>query len=290
MNNLKLTGRENRGIPSTCAGAFLCINILPRHFHAPLLPTLHSHVKTSSVLFFFSVLFFLSVLFSNPFFHQIFLLFFRFLLSMKSDSNGSVSPYSPKPRTRLVSSRFMSPNSTASPEPGSGSPLGRFNRLARKDSTTLADHIGNERLKEREEHHQHQNKKPTNRTGSVFSALTKQRSCREFRNNTNCLEENDQDREVVGRTTKNGVSGKSPSPSPVVKKPSSYFDPARHSLDENTFKGSFICAQNSIDSESENTSLDSVPLERTLSSRKLGREVSSKYMAACGRRGEASDS
>ncbi|KAG2397243.1 QWRF motif-containing protein [Vigna angularis] len=209
---------------------------------------------------------------------------------MKSDSNGSVSPYSPKPRTRLVSSRFMSPNSTASPEPGSGSPLGRFNRLARKDSTTLADHIGNERLKEREEHHQHQNKKPTNRTGSVFSALTKQRSCREFRNNTNCLEENDQDREVVGRTTKNGVSGKSPSPSPVVKKPSSYFDPARHSLDENTFKGSFICAQNSIDSESENTSLDSVPLERTLSSRKLGREVSSKYMAACGRRGEASDS
>ncbi|WVZ03179.1 hypothetical protein V8G54_023985 [Vigna mungo] len=211
---------------------------------------------------------------------------------MKSDSNGSVSPYSPKPRTRIVSSRFMSPNSTASPEPGSGSPLGRFNRLARKDSTTLADHFGNERLKEREERHQHQNKTPANKTGSVFSALTKQRSCREFRNNSNCLEENDQDRHVVGRTTKNGVSGKSPSPSPfpVVKKPSSYFDPARHSLDENTFKGSFLCAKNSIDSESENRSLDSVPLERTFSSRKLGREVSSKYMAECGRRGEASDS
>jgi len=31
MNNLKLT-RENRVTPSTCAGAFLCINILPRHF------------------------------------------------------------------------------------------------------------------------------------------------------------------------------------------------------------------------------------------------------------------
>ncbi|XP_027911637.1 QWRF motif-containing protein 3-like [Vigna unguiculata] len=214
---------------------------------------------------------------------------------MKSDSNGSVSPYSPKPRTRFVSSRFMSSNSTASPEPGSGSPLGRFNRLARKDSTTLADHIGNERLKEREEQHHHQNQKPTNRTGSVFSALTKQRSCREFRNNTNGygLEENnqDRDRDVVGRTTKNGVSGKSsPSPSPVVKKASSYLDPARHSLDENTFKGNFLCAKNSIDSESENTSLDSVPLQRTLSSRKLGREVSSKYMAACGRRGEASDS
>lgn len=203
---------------------------------------------------------------------------------MKSDSNGSVSPYSPKPRTRIVNSRFMSPNSTASPEPGSGSPLGRFNRLARKDSTTLADHIDNERLKEREERHQ-QNKKSANKTVSVFSALTKQRSCREFRNNSNCLEENDQDRDVVGRTT-----AISPSLSPLVKKPSSYFDPARHSLDENTFKRSFLCAKNSIDSESENMSLNSVPLERTPSSRKLGREVSSKYMAACGRRGEASDS
>ncbi|WVY91358.1 hypothetical protein V8G54_036872 [Vigna mungo] len=179
----------------------------------------------------------------------------------------------------------MSPNSTASPEPGSGSPLGQFNRYARKGSTTLADHIGNERLKEREERHRHQNKTLANKRGSVFPALTKQRSCGEFRNISNCLEENDQDRDVVGRTTKNGVSGKSSSL--VVKKPSSYSDPARHSLDENTFKGS---AKNSIGSESENTRLDSVPLERKLSSRKLGREVSSKYMAACGRRGEASDS
>ncbi|ESW04631.1 hypothetical protein PHAVU_011G112000 [Phaseolus vulgaris] len=209
---------------------------------------------------------------------------------MKSDSNDSVSPYSPKHRTRLVTSRFMSPNSTASPEPGSGSPLRRFNRLARKDSATLADHIGNDRLKEREEYHHHQNQKPTNRTGSVFSALTKQRSCREFRNNTNCLEENDQDRDVIGRIMKNGVSGKSSSSSPVVKKPSSYLDPARQSLDENTFKGSFLYAKNSINSESENMSLDSVSPQRAFSSRKLGREVSSKYKVACDRKGEASDS
>jgi len=177
----------------------------------------------------------------------------------------------------------MSPKSTGSPEPGSGSPLRRFNRLARKDSATLADHIGNERLKERGEYHHHQNQKPTNRTDSVFSPLTKQRSCREFRNNTNCLEENDQDRDGVGKTAKNGVFGKS-----SVKK--SHLDPARQSLDENTFKGNFLWAKNSINSESENTSLDSVPLQRTFSLRKLGREVSSKYMAACGRRGEASDS
>ncbi|CAJ1978979.1 unnamed protein product [Sphenostylis stenocarpa] len=209
---------------------------------------------------------------------------------MKSDSNDSVSPYSPKRRTRFVSSRFMSPNSTASPD--SSSPLRRFNRPTRKDSTTLAYHIGNERLKEREENHQHHNQKPTNRTDSVFSALTKQRSCREYRNNNNFLEENDQDQDqdVAGRSTKNDFSVKSSSR--VVKKTISHLDPGRLSLDENTFKGNFHCDKNPIDSESENTSLDSVSLQRTFSSRKLGRDVPSKYMAVCGsgRRGEASDS
>ncbi|KAG5020949.1 hypothetical protein JHK87_016804 [Glycine soja] len=209
---------------------------------------------------------------------------------MKSDSNDSVSPYSPKPRIRQVSSRFMSPHSTGSPEPGSASPLPRFHRAAKRNSSTLADHIGNERLKEREENHQNQNQTPTNRTGSVFSVLTKQRSLREFRNNINGSEENDQDQYINGKSTRNGFSAKFPA-SPVVKKPSSHIAPGRLSLDENALKKNFHCSKNSIDSESDNTSLDSVSLQRTFSSRKLGREVSSKYMmTTSGRKGEASDS
>ncbi|XP_020215201.1 QWRF motif-containing protein 3 [Cajanus cajan] len=207
---------------------------------------------------------------------------------MKSEPNNElVSPYSPKPKTRHVSSRFMSSISTGSPS-GSASPLRRFHRPAKKKSTTLADYIGDERLKETEEnHHHHKNQKPTNRAGSVFSVLTKQRSCRELKSNTNDLEENDHD--VTDRTTGNGFSGNSFS-SPVAKKPSSYIAPGRLSLDENTLKKSFHCSRNSIDLESDNTSLESVSLTRTWSSRKTGREVPSKYMATRERRGEASDS
>ncbi|KAK7404960.1 hypothetical protein VNO78_06049 [Psophocarpus tetragonolobus] len=203
---------------------------------------------------------------------------------MKSDSNDSVSPYSPKPRTRQVSSRFMSPNSTASPEPGSASPLRRFHRSVKRSSTTLADHIGNERLIEMEENHL---KIPTNRTDSVFSALTKQRSSKEFRNNTNGFQENDEDKDVNGKSMRNGISGKFSFP--MVKKPSSHIVPGRLSIEENTLKRNFHCSKNSIDSQSDNRSLDSIALQRTTSSRKLGREVPSKYMTS-GRRGEDSDS
>ncbi|TKY66897.1 QWRF motif-containing protein 3 [Spatholobus suberectus] len=200
---------------------------------------------------------------------------FHCFLLMKSDSNDSFS--SPKPRTRQVSSRFTSPNSMGPPEPGSASPLcRRGNRSAKRSSATLADHIGNERLKEREENHHH-HQKPTNRADSVFSVLTKQRSCRELKNNTNGLEENGQ--EVTRRST-----GKSSS-SPVVKKPSSHIAPGRHSMDENTLNRNFHCSKSSIDSESDNTSLDSISLPRTRSWRKTGREVSSKYMATSGQRG-----
>ncbi|KHN22900.1 hypothetical protein glysoja_020830 [Glycine soja] len=208
---------------------------------------------------------------------------------MMSDSNDSVFPYSPKPRTRQVGSRFMSPKSTGSPEPRSASPLPRFHRSAKRNSATLADHISIERLKEREENHQNQNQTPTNRTASVFSALTKQRSYREFRSNTNGSEENDQDQDVIGRSTRNGFSTKF-SASPVLKKPGSHVAPGRLSLDENALKRNFHCSKNSIDSESDNTILDSVSLQRTFCSRKLGREVSSKYKATSGRKGEASDS
>ncbi|TKY66896.1 QWRF motif-containing protein 3 [Spatholobus suberectus] len=96
----------------------------------------------------------------------------------------------------------------------------------------------------------------------------KQRSCREFRNNTNGFEENDHD--VTGRSTRHGFSGK-PSSSSVVKKRDSYVDPGRLSLDENTLQRSSRCSKNnSIDSESDNSSLDSPP-----SWRRVGRVVSS---------------
>ncbi|RDX63281.1 QWRF motif-containing protein 3, partial [Mucuna pruriens] len=201
---------------------------------------------------------------------------------MKGNSNDSVFPYSPKPRTRQVSSRFLSPNSTGSPEPRSASPLRRLHRTAKKNSATLADHIGSERIKEREENNQ--NQKPTNRTGSVFSVLTKQRSCREFRNNINGLEENDE--EVTDRSTPYGFSGKSSS-SPAVKKPSSHIAPGRLSLDESNLHKGFHFSKNSIESEADYTSLESISLPRA---RKKGREVSSKYMAKGERREGASDS
>lgn len=178
----------------------------------------------------------------------------------------------------------MSPNSASSPEPSSASPLHRFHRSAKRNSTTLADHIGNDRLIEKEENNQ--NQKPKNRAGSVFSVLTKQRSCRELKSNNNGLEENDE--EVINRSTRNGLSGK-PS-SPAMKKPNSHIVLGRLSLDESALKKNIHCSKNSMDSESENTSLDSVSLSRSSSSRKGGREVSSKYMTTRERRGEASDS
>ncbi|KAL2328269.1 hypothetical protein Fmac_021696 [Flemingia macrophylla] len=205
---------------------------------------------------------------------------------MKSEFKEPGSPYCPKPKTRQVSSRFMTPISTGSP-PGSASPLRRFHRSEKKNPTTLADHIGDERLKEREENHNHQNQKLANRAGSVFSVLTKQRSCRELKNNNNGLGENDQD--VIGRSPRNGFSGNSFS-SPVAKKPSSHIAPGRLSLDENTLKRNFQCSKHSIDSESDNTSLESVSLTTNWSSRKTGKEVPSKYMATRERRGERSDS
>ena len=63
-----------------------------------------------------------------------------------------------------------------------------------QNSTTLADHVGNERLRESEQNKHHQ-KKSTNKTCSV---LMKQRSCRKLRNNTNGFEENDKMKTLRG--------------------------------------------------------------------------------------------
>ncbi|KAK7312773.1 hypothetical protein VNO77_36895 [Canavalia gladiata] len=202
----------------------------------------------------------------------------------KIDSNDSLSAFSPKQRTRQVSSRFMSLNQTGSPEPGSAglcdSPVRRFPQRGlssvKRNSTTLADHIGNERLNEREQQHHNnqQNQRNTNATSSVFSALTKQRSRREPNNG---FEENEQ--ASIGRSMRYTSSCS-------VKKPSSHnMVPGRLSLDENALNSD--CSRNSIDSESENTSFNS--LSRRWSSRKQGKEVSSKYMATSARRGSDSD-
>ncbi|XP_027348201.1 QWRF motif-containing protein 3-like [Abrus precatorius] len=218
---------------------------------------------------------------------------------MKSDSHDSVSTHSPKIRTRQVSSRFMSPNPTGSPERGSASatnsPFRRFPSrghrwpsTAKRNSTTLADHIGDERLREREHHNHHhnQNQKATNRTNSVFSSLTKQRSCRELsnnNNNSNGFEENDQP--IIGRSMRYSFPGKSSS---LGKKQSYHMVPGRLSLDENALQRNSDYSRNSIDSESDNTSFNYLP--RTWSYRKVGKDVQSKYMATSSLRGRASDS
>ncbi|KAJ1379562.1 QWRF family [Sesbania bispinosa] len=154
-------------------------------------------------------------------------------MNMKSPSNDLVSTVSPKPRTRQVSSRYLSPSPT---EPGSASPTDS-RRWLKTNSGTLADHIGNDRLKDREEHHLHcQNKKPTTTPTSVFPVLRKQRSCREFNNSEN---ENDQNQTFIGRSKRYSFPEKSSSSrSSSVKKTScddSGVVSGRLSLDENAF-------------------------------------------------------
>ncbi|KAK7263618.1 hypothetical protein RJT34_31211 [Clitoria ternatea] len=208
---------------------------------------------------------------------------------MKTDSNDSFSTHSPKPRTRQVNSRFMSPIFTGPPEPGSASPtttpspvLRRWPSSAKKTPVTLADHIGIERLHPHNHQNQNQNQqlKPTKSTGSVFASLRKQRSCREISSNNNGSEENELP--IIGRSMRYSFPTKSSSSS-SAKKPSSqpqsqsFIVPGRHSLDENALNGISDFSKNSIDSESDNTSFNSLP--RSWSSRKLGREVPSKYRA-----------
>ncbi|XP_061348714.1 QWRF motif-containing protein 3-like [Gastrolobium bilobum] len=199
---------------------------------------------------------------------------------MKNDSNdyvSTVSNHSTKPRSRQVNSRFMSPspssNSTGPPEPGSSclSPVSRKPGSRRgQHSGTLADQIGNDRLRDREDKLDGKNQKPTkttsitSTTSSVFSPLRKLRSCREFNifENNNISKEND--RPVIGRSTRFSFPGKSSSSSLS----------SRRNLD---------CSTNSVDSELGYASLNSLP--RTRSSRKSGREVSSKYIATSARSG-----
>ena len=120
---------------------------------------------------------------------------------MKSDSTDSFSSVSAKPRIRQVSSRFMSPShaSTGSLEPGfSSPPTEALSPVLRKtgfssSSSSLADHISNDRLRDREHLHHRDREKPTKTPSSVFS-LTRQRSCKELKNDSGSKEN---DRPVV---------------------------------------------------------------------------------------------
>ncbi|KAL5147931.1 QWRF motif-containing protein 3 [Glycine soja] len=130
------------------------------------------------------------------------------------------------------------------------------------NSTTLADHVGNEGSKE-------VNKTTTTiiiiKTCFVFSVFMKQRSYMELRNNTNGFEENNKMRTLPG------------------VKLSSHIAPGI-SLDENKipFTKTFIVLRTQLIQNQITRILNLDSLPRTWSSRYVGRKVSSKNMATRG--------
>ncbi|KAF7805893.1 QWRF motif-containing protein 3-like [Senna tora] len=244
------------------------------------------------------------------------------------DSAQSQSPKHRRGRTREVSSRFLSPTSTASFEAEAASPRDVFSPVRRKPGSnstdtrkhrsqedpgfvrgqlwpsssptpknthaaTLADHLGNDRLKE---YIDRKNNEKSAKPNSVFS-LTKQRSCstvfsrfeKDQTDQNNISKENDKPLVVGGSMRYTGKIGFPVKSSPSSTKSNSIdytVLPGRLSVDENNlYRKSLSSKRDSdsftttLDSDSDYSDVRSGADERSLlSSRKLGREVPSKHM------------
>lgn len=125
-----------------------------------------------------------------------------------SNSN-SVSAHSPKPKSMFPSSPTSTDHSR------------RRYHWPKGNSVSLADHIGNDRLRDREEE-EHPFPRQNDTTTSVFSILSKQRSCREFNssedNNNNSSSSSKENRQpIIVRSTSTRYSSPENSLSPVKK-------------------------------------------------------------------------
>ncbi|XP_057752617.1 QWRF motif-containing protein 3-like isoform X1 [Arachis stenosperma] len=159
-------------------------------------------------------------------------------------------------------------------------------------SPSLADHITNDRLRDKE-HHKSTN---SNTSSTSASSLTRQKS----KNHVNSASSKENDGPSFAASLRNIVKFASSSPSTIISSPSSSsssvkkqssndtlcIGPARLSLDENAlYKKSLSSSRRNHQDYYSNVS-NSVESEpgyfnspsRTTTSRKLGREVPSKYM------------
>ncbi|XP_028808491.1 QWRF motif-containing protein 3-like [Neltuma alba] len=250
--------------------------------------------------------------------------------STKKDKDSVISSQSPKHRrgkTREVSSRFLSPTSTTWLEAEFASPQGAVSPIRRKqgssDSTdnrkhwsledagllrgqlwpsssstvnknnldaTLADHLGNDRLRDFLDRKSNEKSEKSN---SVF-ALTKQRSCSVFKrfendqfdnnSNSNISKENHQHAIIGGSTRYTGKLGFPGKSSSSVNSSCKDFNivPGRLSVDENALYRKSESFTTTLDSESDCSDIPSGASD--LSTRKLGIEVPSKYMNHISRR------
>ncbi|XP_054812185.1 QWRF motif-containing protein 3 [Prosopis cineraria] len=251
--------------------------------------------------------------------------------STKREKDSAISSQSYKHRkgkTREVSSRFLSPTSTTSFEAEFSSPGGAISPIRRKQGSditeirkhrsmedpalfrgqlwpsssstvkknylgaTLADHLGNDRLRDFLDRKSYEK---SEKTGSVFT-LTKQRSCSVFKrfendqidrssnSNNNSSKENHQPAAIGGSTRYTGKIGFPGNSSSSVNSSSKDFSvvPGRLSVDENVLYGKSESFTTTLDSESDYSDVPSGTSD--LSSKKLGIEVPSKYMNHVSRR------
>ncbi|MED6195622.1 hypothetical protein PIB30_039690 [Stylosanthes scabra] len=193
---------------------------------------------------------------------------------------------SANPRNRkAVTSRFMSPAISSSSSSSS--------------SSSLADHISNDRLRDRNRDREHQ--KPTTiHTSTLASSLTRQKSSRN--NDANKASSKENHRHFLPTSLRNiarfasssspppsssSSAISSPSSSSSIKKQSSNdtcIGPARLSLDETAiYKKSLSSSRRNHPDYYSNVSnsIESEPgyFNSPSRTRKLGREVPSKYMA-----------
>ncbi|XP_038705246.1 QWRF motif-containing protein 3 [Tripterygium wilfordii] len=245
--------------------------------------------------------------------------------AMKGDSGSVFADGFLKPRkskSREVSSRFVSPGSSPSMDSGIQPPNQALSPQRRKSTSidapnnqrslekhgfmrgiwpsstsrssdknnvgTLADHLGNERLKDYVE----RKKEAKSATDDVFS-LSRQRSCSEFNRFENEKESKENHRPSLAGsmryTGKLRFGAKSSSSSSSSHHPG--IVPGRLSVDENALYSRSSrrkpdISMNNLDSESECSDLSStadcnpaaIDKTRSMSWRKSGIEVSSKYM------------
>ncbi|XP_050206511.1 QWRF motif-containing protein 3 [Mercurialis annua] len=193
--------------------------------------------------------------------------------------------------------RGLWPSSSASSSPSHYSSLNNKNNLG-----TLADHLGNERLRDLLD--KKKDEKPSKNSSSVFS-ITRQRSCSEFSRFEN-QNQNEKEKEITKEnhrqlggslryTKKLFLPGRASSSSSSSSSANNLFDSSnfasgRLSVDENAlFRNSkttaasrrksdsvSVSVSDNLDSESECTDCNSPAMGRT--SRKSGIEVSSKYL------------
>ncbi|KAA8526427.1 hypothetical protein F0562_008370 [Nyssa sinensis] len=238
-----------------------------------------------------------------------------------SSDQASVKPR--RSKSREVSSRFLSPSLSPSIDSGTPSPKPRKStdtrkhrskedggfirglwpstssqssnkKLETKLETTLADHLGNERLKDLIDH-------KSNENSDNSMLVNRQRSCSDFsrfRNEKESTKENH--RPLLGGSMRYtgtfrfpGRSSTSSSKSPVL---ADDIVPGRFSVDENALRRksvgrksdsdtqdsesecSDICSGTSFGSPVIGKSLSASYMASTVSSRKSGIEVPSKYM------------